>query len=634
MKVFACLILLALPLSVIGQTPLSANKKAMKAFEKGQQVQSIDQLGALRLFIEATSHDSLFAEAYLKIGQMYDYRLERDKALFNYEKALALKPIEPTFAPAMQKIGDQYLRMGKYQIARKYFENYLKAQPLDNMQAKRVKNNLAKCIFATEALTKPMILNSKLLDFKGFNSFAVLTADNETMVFTELMLNEDLKVSRLINGEWSKPVSISDEINTSNNEGTCTISGDGRTLVFTSCNRPGGFGGCDLYISSKEGNQWQKPKNLGITVNTTFWESQPSLSADGKTLYFSSDRPKGNGGKDLYVSTLDSLNTWSVPQNLGKGINSPQDDISPFIHANGKSLFFASDGHLGFGGQDFFLVNLSDNQAPKPSNLGYPLNNAEDQIGLYISPNCEKGYYTSDNKAEGFHENSFEPNRKLKIIEFAVPDTLCKQIIKTIFVKGQVKNALTNQPVMATIEVFDLKTQQKISEIFSEKISGNYTTVLNNGGKYALVVAQQGFLFKSVTFELDSATPAVSKILDIALEPIQKNQKEVLNNVFFTSGKYDLEPSSNIVLEKLLKILNENPSVSIEISGHTDDQGKDEINQKLSLMRAKSVAQFLVKSGISAQRIKTEGHGKMKPMVANDTEENRKLNRRIEIKIL
>jgi outer membrane protein OmpA-like peptidoglycan-associated protein len=524
--------------------------------------------------------------------------------------------------------------MGKYETAKKYFENFLIAKPIENMLARRIKLQLAKCNFSMLAVQTPLAVAQKTLDFTGFCSFPVLTADKETMIFTQLVQDEDLKISYWKDGKWSTPYSLSDNINTAQNEGTASISADGRSLVFTSCNRTDGFGSCDLYFTKKAGETWSKPVNLGRGINTTWWESQPSLSADGKTLYFVSDRPKGFGNKDIYVCNLDSLNEWTVPVNLGATINTNYDDIAPFVHANGRTLFFASEGHLGFGGQDFFMTNLDQKSWTKPYNLGYPFNNAEDQIGLYISPDCSKGYYTSDNKAEGFHENSFEPNRKQKIIEFNVPDSICAKIIKTKFLKGTIIDAKTNQKIEANIELFDAKTQKRISTILSDSKTGSYTTVLNQGGTYSIFINKIGYLYKSIAFEIESLVSIPGKTLDVLLEPIQKNTKEILSNVFFASSKYDLETNSIVELDKLFNILQENPSISIEISGHTDDQGREDINQKLSLMRAKSVEDYLVKKGIVAKRLKTEGFGKQKPLVPNLNEENRKLNRRIEIKIL
>lgn len=617
----------------------SSNKKAQKAFERG--VEAIDQnpTQALKLFHEALSYDSTFAEAHLKLGQLYDRNLERKNVLFHYERAVELRPNEPAFSTAMLLLANQYLRQGNYAKAEKYYVQYIAVSTKETMQLRRAKMQVAKCQFAQKTLQNPLPINlkplGKTLNTNGFQSFPVFTADQETFVMTDLSAGqEDLKASYRKEGVWSKPESLSPNINTEQNEGTCSLSADGRTLVFTSCNRRDGVGSCDLYISKKTGNEWSKAQSMGRGVNTTWWESQPSLSADGRMLYFSSERPGGVGAKDLWLSRLDSLGQWSKPENLGKGINTPLDDISPLIHANGTTLFFSSEGHLGMGGQDFHMSQYENGTWSTPENLGYPLNTHEDQVGLYITADGKKGYFTSDNKAEGFHENSYEPNRRLLIYEFDVPPNIGQKFKKTQYLKGAVYDAQTKQKVSANIELFSLSTGQRVSVFQSDSQTGQYTTVLPEGGQYAVYIDAKGYFFKSLSFDFSQQTNTEGKILDVYLEGIKKDSREVLNNIFFESGKFELSPKSGVELQKILQLLRQNPALKIEISGHTDDVGKEADNLRLSQSRAKSVGDFLLKNGINPSQFRCEGYGKTRPLGPNTTEENRRQNRRIEMKIL
>jgi outer membrane protein OmpA-like peptidoglycan-associated protein len=623
---------------------LSANKKAQKLYEKAQEqtTKSIEE--AIKTYQEAIAVDTTFAEAHWRLGLLYDTQLKRDNALFHFEQALRLKPNAPYFLSIIQTMGNYYLRKGIYNKALFYFEQYLSLIKTDNMKARQVRLQAEKCRFAQTTIQAPLPWKVAPLDTKfnnkTFQSFAVLTADQETMVFTEMNKNEDLMISHWEDNEWTSPQSISDKINTYENEGTCSISADGRTMVFTSCNRRGSFGGCDLYFSQKAGEQWSIPENMGKQINTTWWESQPSLSADGQRLYFSSDRPKGQGNKDLWMSDLDSLGQWSIPQNLGASINTPYDEIAPFIHANGTTLFFSSDGHLGLGGQDFFMTELlssSSHQMTKlasPVNLGYPLNDYEDQVGLFIVADNKKGYYTSDNRAEGYHENSFEPNRKLQINTILIPNSVAQRFKACNYLKGKVKNAVSGKPVAAAIELYALGSKQKIATFQSDEQTGEYLSVLHSGGEYGVYINAQGYLFKSLTFNYTQQQNPFGKVLDILLEPIQKDKQEVLNNIYFATGQYVLEDKSKVALDKLSQLLKDNPSLKIEIAGHTDDRGKDIDNQKLSLQRAKAVVEYLLKTGIATERLTYQGYGKARPLVPNITEEDRSINRRIEMKVL
>jgi OmpA-OmpF porin, OOP family len=462
--------------------------------------------------------------------------------------------------------------------------------------------------------------------------FPVLTADNQQLIYTRRQGprpedDEDLVIS-LKNeaGEWGAPQSLSPKINSPGNEGTCTISADGRILIFTSCFGRKGYGKCDLYISRKTGTEWSEPENLGPEVNTGAWESQPSLSADGRTLYFVSDRA-GFGKTDIWVTRLSASGEWQKPTNLGPVINTSGDEISPFIHPNGRVLYFASNGHPGFGGFDLFYSEWENGAWSKPVNMGAPLNNAEDQLSLFITADGKKGYYSNEK-----HQGDIKKFRGL-LYEFEVPEALQVKY-KSNYIRGQVLDKVTGKPLKAVVELFDLGNEEMVAMVESDAVTGDYMMVLTEGAGYALYVNKEGYLFESLSFDYAQRDNFEPILLDIHLQPIDKGVSVTLNNLFFDTDKYEIKESSYTELNKVVRFLMENPSLRIEISGHTDDVGSKAYNQQLSEKRASSVRDYLISKGIPASRLLSKGYGDSLPKTPNTNEANRQMNRRIEFRVL
>lgn len=617
--------------SIKSQNVLSStNKKAIDAYQNAlKALQERDLETAYNEFEEAIERDKLFAEPYFHLGKLYEQSRQFGNAILNYEKAVNAQEKSSVTEIASQQVGQLYLKKGDYQKALVYLEKGQPAVTLSNQ--KRYLARLESCKFALKSLENPLKITPielpKTVNRFDSQYFPVLSADRETLIFTgQQDKDENLYQSVFKDSTWSVPVSISDKINTLENEGTASISADGRTLVFTSCGGRRGFGSCDLFITYKEGNDWSAPQNLGANINSGEWESQPSLSADGRTLYFVSDRKGSVGKRDIWLSTLDSMNVWTKAQNLGNVINTSEDELSPFIHANGKTLFFSSEGHVGMGGLDLFFTENQQGKWSTPENLGFPLNTHEDQVAFYITSDSKKAYYSLERSQD-------DKIRRAKIVEITLPESLQSKFKPTFFLKGIVTDAQTKQKISANIELVSLKDKEKIGLFTADNQTGSYTFVLTAGNEYAIFVNKKGYFFKSINVDL-SQQIGMDKILNISLEPIQKNAKEILNNIFFDTGKWELQPASMIELDKLTVLLNENKGLPIEVSGHTDDVGKDAENLILSQKRAKSVRDYLVQKGINPAMVKSEGYGKTKPLLPNTSAENRKLNRRIEIKFL
>ena len=379
--------------------------------------------------------------------------------------------------------------------------------------------------------------------------------------------------------------------------------------------------GCDLYESRKTGNQWSVPKSMGPAINSSGWDAQPSLSADGRELYFVSERKGGMGGYDIWYSQLVETG-WTKAINLGPSINTQFDEISPYIHVNNQNLYVVSNGYPGFGGYDIFRAERRADGWGQPVNLGKPLNDHKDQYSFIVSGNGAIAYYSKE-----------ESKNRSRLFKITLPDNLITKSRGNV-VKGVVTNSTTKNPITAAVELFDLKENSMISKVKSDSVSGEYLMILPGGSEYALYVSRPGFLFQSLHFNYEEKTELKPVIKNISLSPAQQNAIVVLNNIFFDLNKYELKPQSITELKEVVDFMNKNPGLKIEIGGHTDDSGTEAYNQQLSTKRANAVAEFLKTNQIPTQRIVVKGYGSQKPVLPNTSEENRQQNRRIEFKIL
>ncbi|MEQ9422772.1 MAG: OmpA family protein [Cyclobacteriaceae bacterium] len=616
----------------------STDKKAIKFYnEAGDLIIRRQFNAAIVALTKAISKDPNFTEAHLRKAGIFRTLVQYDEAAKHYQAAIDSHPDHELNQSAYFYLGDHNFYSGNYQDAKQNLERYLSYENLKPKNVDKVKWLLSNAEFSLQGIQNPVDFNayplpSPLNQFK-LQYFPVLTVDNNTIIFTRRLgtqphNDEDIYVSsKNADNQWTEPISISRNINTRTNEGTCSISADGKLLMFTSCQGPDSFGSCDLYVSRKSGDQWSLPENVGEPINSKAWESQPSLSADGRTLYFVSNRGGGHGKRDIWVSSMSPDGSWGEPRNLGDRVNTKEDDISPFIHVNGQSLYFASEGHLGFGGLDLYLTEKQNGDWKTPSNLGYPLNDHQDQASLFISSEGLKGYYS--------HEESDVLHGLIsgQIYEFDVPvEARIKK--KSTFLTGRVMDSETNEFISAELELFELASGALVSKVNSDDVDGTYLVVLSEGGEYGIYITAPGYIYKNVNFNFVQKPLNEPEVLDIYLDPIKKGVKTVLNNIFFDYDKYDLKEKSITELGEVVKFLNANPGISIEVGGHTDDVGSDVYNKELSQKRAQSVVDYLVSNGVAADRILSKGYGSDDPIAPNDNDENRAQNRRIEFKIL
>ncbi|SFC40014.1 WD40-like Beta Propeller Repeat [Flexibacter flexilis DSM 6793] len=629
--------------SVAWAQPLtSSNKKAQSAYDEANVLlQKREYDKGIELMEKAVNRDPNFADAHLALGHLYMFLMpknEKNMAVIfgHFEAYLQYAPQQRESSEVAHFLASLYMDYGKYEQAIKWLEWSI-AHPKRNLeQTDNAEQLLADAKFAKEAVLKPLPITIQALppavNHFPLQYFPTITADKQTLVYVgrkgfTSAYDEDLYVATLKNNEWQRSTPIPN-INTDQNEGTACISGDGRSLVFSSCGTADSKGGCDIYISYKIGNQWTKPQNIEA-INSEYWDSQPSLSADGKTIYFSSNRAGGIGKHDIWGSHQNEQGQWQTPVNLGDKINTPADELAPFIHANGQTLFFSSSGYAGMGKLDLYLSNNINGQWQTPENLGYPLNTAKDETAISITADGKTAFFSREQRAT--RQTSAEGS---VLAWFEVPNTW-NIVHKSNYLKGTVFDNQTKEKIGATVELIDLASGQKMYSVEADPKTGEYLMVITEGKNYALYVNQKGYLFKSLTFNyLQPKTTNQPIEMDIPLEKIQAGSLTVLNNISFESGKYELLPSSVAELKKIQAFMKENPSIEIEIAGHTDDVGSKTANIELSQKRAASVVKYLTQNGITAKRLQAKGYGETRPLNTNTGEGERQLNRRIEFKIL
>jgi OmpA-OmpF porin, OOP family len=621
-----------------GQATLSTkNKKAIELYTQADNYRVRRQYPeAIGLLTEAIEKDKNFMEAYYRLGLVYFNMRTYPKAIEQFEKALSLTNDIKKQKVIWFDLGEAYLLEGQYEKAKEILSAFLKNEIMNRPKIERAKLNLRNAEFAIQNKKENSKYNlrplSDTVNRFVMQYFPVLTADQSELIFTRRVGyrdadDEDLVVSRKgASGRWLEPVGISANINGITNEGTATISADGRRLIFTSCAGRDSYGSCDLFETNKIGSEWNTPRNLGTGVNSAAWESQPTLSADGRTLYFVSDRRAGLGQRDIWMSTMDETGLWTKAVNVGPPINSEYDEMSPFIHVNGQSLFFATNALPGFGGYDLYVSERDTAGWTTPRNIGAPVNNHDDQFSLFITADGGKAYYSHEETRDDGYSVS-------KIYEVSLPEENWIQN-RSNYVKGVVRDKETKQFLSARIELVDLKTNRVISLVESDSLKGDYLMVLTSGAEYALYVTKNGYLFKSLNFNYSEVTNFEPIIVDVELEKVKTGSVVVLNNIFFDTDKYELKEKSTPELQKIIRFLNDHPGLKIQISGHTDNVGAVEYNIQLSLRRATSVYQYLIDNGIDKKRLLYKGFGASRPVADNTTESGRQLNRRIEVAIV
>lgn len=644
LKLTLFLIILSLTIFAQKESYTSNSNKAIKHFELAKKYYNArNDIQAMEELNNAIIIDKLFVEPYLLMANIFFEQGDFKSELICYVKAIEAKP---DYSPNVYLFaGECELKTAKYKEAKEHFEGCLAFKDLPKEMREMVTDKFKRAEFAMNAMKHPVPFNPINLG-ENINStydeyWPSLSADEQTLVITRLVESdnrfpittrnnqqEDFFISYKIDGEWTDARNIGKPLNTINNEGAQTLSVDGQYMYFAACNRNDGFGMCDIYYSERNGENWSKGINIGPPVNTGAWESQPSISSDGKTLYFTSGRKGGKGEHDIWKSELNEDGTWSQPENLGDSINTTGKEMCPFIHPDNQTLYFSSNGWYGMGGEDIFMSRKKpDGTWTTPINLGYPINSENDETGLIVNAKGNLAMFTSDRvTTEG--KNNGKDIYQFDLYKKVRPNTVT-------YVKGIVYDTKTKGKLKARFELIDLETSKVIIQSYSDQVTGEYLVCLPINKNYALNVSKEGYLFYSANFSLKNLSdPSKPYKLDVPLQPIEVGKTTVLRNIFFDTDLFELKPQSIAELDKLVKFLKLNPTIKVEISGHTDNVGSFEHNTLLSQNRAKSVYEYLIAKSIVKDRLSYAGYSSSVPIDSNNTEFGRANNRRTEFKII
>lgn len=587
---------------------------------------------SIKMINESLKIDPKFVDAYLSLAGIYAEMKNYTSSVTNFEKAFSLDTVysKDFYLPYSISLAG----CGRFTDALNAVDHFLSNQKLNDRSIKAAEFRKKTYEFAINyAQTHPdknyVFAPQNLgdsINTTNLEYFPSLTIDGRKLIFTRRIGNkETFYESDKVNNTWGKAFPLVGKINSDEfNVGAQNISQDGSLLVFTGCNFPQGEGSCDIYISYLTKNGWSEPQNLGRNVNTENWESTPSLSPDKRDLYFSSNRPGGYGGKDIWVCHKTETGRWSEPENLGPDINTAGDESTPFIHADNQTLYFNSTGLPGYSEKpDLFVTRKqADGKWSKPENLGYPINTIDDEGSMIVAADGKTAYYSSD---------KIDTKGGLDIYTFELREDLRPS--KTLWAKGKVYDNKTKAGLPSTVVLTDVNTRQIVSKLQTDE-DGKYLITLPVGKDYAFNVHRKGYLFYSQNYNMKNISSDSVFNVDIPLEPIEANAKVILKNVFFDTKKTDLKPESITELDNVVKLMNENPNMKILISGFTDNVGKPADNLKLSTGRAVAVVNYLISKGINNNRLSYKGFGETKPIASNDTEEGRAMNRRTELTVV
>lgn len=643
--------------SIYTECEETTNKKALKLFDKSRKERKNGNYDKATQYLqEATDLEPAYYEAFYEIGVINIKNQYKGRSLSlareSFLKVIELCPDYDTYA--YYYLADLYFGVEKWKKSIKYLDEFL----LDVEKIKKDRDyDKAIELLKFAKFYHKMYSNKVPFDPKpviGISSeldeyLPSISPDNEKAFYTRKTLlppenkpwssgpkyMEKFFYSNKVNNVFDKGQEMPFPFNQTDNEGGATLTINNKKIFFTLCKmvKNNTYYNCDICYSELIGDQWSEIKNIGKKVNTgNFWESTPSVTSDGKTLYFVSDRSGGFGGYDIYKTTLDSNGVWGKPKNMGVRINSEGNEISPFIHTDSQTLYFSSSdytddddiyhpGHMGMGGYDIFFCKIKDKKT-KVKNIGYPINSEEDDLGFFVSTDGKHGYFAS-NKLEGvggWDMYSFE------LYKEARPE-------RVLFVKGELRDEKNNEIISdAVIEMKNAITKQ-VTEIPLDSATGSYAAALPFKDDYIMTVKKGGYAYDTKYFASTDTNYSLPTKVNVAIAPIEVGRSYRLNDIYFETNSSILTHSTITVIDEFIEFLNDNENIKVAIHGHTDNVGNNQSNLELSKNRAKAVYEYLVQKNIDINRLNYEGFGENKPIVSNSTEKGRARNRRTEFVI-
>jgi outer membrane protein OmpA-like peptidoglycan-associated protein len=640
------------------------SKKAKKLFDEAMEENGKGQPElAYKLLIAAVKEDEMFAKAYLLLAKINNQKSEkandanlslqfRNRAIDYFKKVYNNCPAIDNYIVCFE-LGKRYYISKDFSSASPYIDKFLanaKSSPY-KAEAEIISKHMKTY---TELLSHPVPFSP--VKVEGINSaddefLPLISPDGEIAFFTH-RFNKHNQVGTIqrtdefdMAEKTGKTAGGSDifgkittmtspfNVNPNNNQGAISVTIDNNHLYVTICENNLY---CDIWVSDCVDGEWTELKNMGASINgRRSWESQPSISSDGKTIFFSSIRP-GNQGfdlddpatqtSDLWMSRQDENGNWLPAKNLGTVINTHGSEKSPFMHSDSQTLYFSSDGRDGVGGYDIYFSKMKpDGTWDEPKNIGYPINTEGDELGFIVSTDGKRAYFSS-NKLEG--SNGWD------IYSFELyPEARPKEVL---FYKGVIKDDQGEGVPDAKVEVKNVTTN-RVTEGMVDKMTGKYAVVLpidKPDEEFIMTVKKKDYAFTSEYIKVKEVAKEEPVKVNFEVKPVEIGTTVKLNNIYFNSNCAVFEKSSLVVLDNFLEYLVENPEIKISIHGHTDNVGNDNDNQTLSEQRAKAVSDYLILQGLDKSRIvSTHGYGESKPLTTNETSEGRALNRRTEFVI-
>ena len=610
-------------------------KEYQKAYEMYERGQFTASTGILKKIV---SDEPEVAEPYFLLGLKTESLAELDK---NMSKVLALCPDFPD-ARLHYYMGLVHYSYERYEQAVISFDNFfgLAEMEMDGRYDAYIEEAESYSYWSrtlAKAYLNPVPFEPKSIQGVSTEAneyLAYKTVDGKRMYFIrDVVKNEDnstfykhdleTRVSMMIeshrekDGTFGKGRRMQPPFNTGKNEGTFTLTADNKVLYYSITQQTkADYANCDIYFSEYKNGEWTEPQNAGNNVNTSStWESQPSITPDGNYLYFASNRQGGYGGTDIWCVHKLPNGDWSRPENLGPSVNTEDNERSPFIHPDGVSLYFASNGWEGLGGYDMYYTRVDDSRGQKPLNFGHPINTDGDEFYFGVDADGEKAYFSS---------NKYPSKGGMDIYEFDLYPAIKPQ--KVCVVKGTVVDENDN-PIGGDLELFITAGAKEKSLYRIDETEGTFTAVLNPKNDYILIAKREGYAFSSVLVQKNAVLPPDS-LLHFKILPIEVGGSYQINDIVFALNSAELTDNTRLVINAFIEFLRENPKVHATIEGYTDNVGDEEDNQKLSEQRAKAVYDYLIANRVRPDRLQYKGMGSANPVATNDTEEGRAKNRR------
>ena len=611
------------------------DKKTLKIFRQAEAAYQANDFAEAEFYLaKALKREPGFVKAYLLQGDIFASRKRLDKAVESYRRGLAIDSV--SYPAAFFVLAGWEYKTGNYTASLHDIRYFLKFEKKHTARDQKAEKLLQNATFAAYAVVHPQKISLRKLG-DSINSPAdeyinFVDEEQKQLIFTRKILvkqqekpvyKEHFYKTLRHDSVWQKPKRMVFSWDSTWNMGAMSLSTDGRTMYFTGCYWPRGFGSCDIYVSRKRGTQWLFPKHLDGNVNTSRWEAQAVVSSDNRRLFFASKRPGGLGGSDIWMCIRQADGRWGKAVNLGDSINTPGNEMAPFLHADGQTLYFSSDGRTGLGGYDLYVSRLnSAGKWTKAVNLGFPVNTKANEMNVFVSLNGRCAWLSSDRDTAktGFDIYSFPVYPQM-------------QPGKVLYIKGIVQDAHSGKKLLANVILTDLTNNRTVDSVFSDAVTGSFLMVLHAGKDYAFNIQKKGYLIYSQRFNLKEFPDIISLNKIFALTPVTKGAVMRLQNIYFGFNRSVLQPSAYSELDKLVGFMKENPEIKILIAGYTDNTGSWDYNLKLSLERAKVVFDYLVSKGIDAKRMQYKGFGNRHPLLTNETPQGRAANRRTEIMI-